>query len=177
MDALDEIDLRFGDETGFSLLPNIPYGWLPKGCQTGIPAAKKRVLNVFALMSLDQQLSSYPTKGRIDSEYIINCLEDFVQNMKKTTVVVLDQASWHTSQLVKNQLQRWQQKGLYIFLLPTYSPHLNAIEILWRFIKYQWLQPQDYQNPQTLQKAIYNILTSFGNRYSINFSKNFDMLT
>lgn len=177
LDALGQIDLRFGDETGFSLLPYIPYGWLPKGQQRGIPAANKRVLNVFGLMSLGQQLTSYPTNGRINSEYIINCLEDFVDGIKKPTVVVLDQASWHTSQLVKNQLNRWQEKGLFIFLLPTYSPHLNAIEILWRFIKYHWLEPKHYLSAESLQEAVFNILKQFGSGYTINFSKNFDMLT
>ena len=174
--ALDQIDLRFADETGFSLVPYLPYAWLAKGVQTGIPSATRKVLNVFALLSTDHRLTSYPTKGRVNSEFIINCLEDFLGKIKKPTVVVLDQASWHTSQLVKTQINRWQQHGLYLFLLPKYSPQLNPIEILWRFIKYKWLKPKDYLNRDTLYQAVCHILTHFGSKYSINFSKNFDML-
>lgn len=173
---MDRIDLRYADEVGFSLVPYLPYAWLPTGVQTGIPSATRKVLNVFALMSLDQKLTSYPTKGRINSEFVINCLEDFVSKIKKPTVVVLDQASWHTSQLVKLQINRWQEKGMYLFLLPKYSPQLNAIEILWRFIKYKWLRPKDYNDHDSLFKAVCNILANFGTKFSINFSKNFDML-
>lgn len=176
LSALGHIDLRFADETGFSLVPYLPYAWLPKGRQIGIPCATRKVLNVFALLSLDQRLTSYPTKDRINSEFIINCLEDFVGKIRKPTVVVLDQAPWHTSQLVKLQLDRWQQQGLYLFLLPKYSPQLNAIEILWRFIKYKWLKPKDYLNANSLHNAVCDILTQFGAKYSINFSMNFDML-
>ena len=167
------IDLRFADETGFSLVPYVPYGWLPKGKQTGIPSAHRKVLNVFGLMSLDQQLTSYPTKGRVNSEFIISCLDDFAKTIKKPTVVVLDQAAWHTSQLVRTQINRWQNQELYLFLLPKYSPQLNAIEILWRFIKYKWLKPKDYSDKESLYDAVCYILTKFGSDFSINFSMNF----
>ncbi|WP_368860940.1 transposase, partial [Desulforhabdus sp. TSK] len=36
------------------------------------------------------------------------------------------------------------KKNLYIKFLPTYSPELNLIEILWRKIKYEWLSFSAY---------------------------------
>ena len=176
MANLDLIDLRFGDETGFSRLPNIPYGWLPKGKQTGIKADNKRVLNVFGLMSLDQKLISYPTSKTINSQFLISCLNDFVTLIDKPTVIVLDRAPWHTSQAIKEQIPQWQQSNLFLFYLPPYSPQLNAIEILWRFIKYKWLQPKDYLSAQELEAAILSLLKSFGKQHHINFSMNFNLL-
>ncbi|MCK5720752.1 MAG: transposase [Thiomargarita sp.] len=38
-----------------------------------------------------------------------------------------------------SKLHKWQQQGLFIRFLPKYFPSLNPIEILWQFIKYQWL--------------------------------------
>lgn len=170
------IDLRFGDETNFSMTPNVPYGWLPKGKQTGIPSDPKRVLNVFGLMNLGQQLCSYPTKGTINSQFIIECLDDFCQDISRLTVVVLDNASWHTAQAIQDKRAEWEEKGLFLFYLPTYSPHLNPIEILWRKMKYEWFTPEDYQCSQQLEAAILNMLSKFGTEFVINFSKSFKLL-
>lgn len=158
------------------MLPNVPYGWLPKGQQTGIMADNKRVINIFALMSLDQKLCSYPTPKTIDAAFIIRALDDFCSTISQPTVVVLDQAPWHTAAKIQSRLAEWQSKNLYLFYLPKYSPHLNAIEILWRRIKYKWLKPQDYSNPETLKEAIYKIIRCFGAQFQINFSMNFYLL-
>ncbi len=48
----------------------------------------------------------------------------------------MDQASIHTSDKMMEKIEEWEKKNLEIFWLPTYSPELNLIEILWRFIKY-----------------------------------------
>jgi transposase len=63
-----------------------------------------------------------------------------------------------------------KRKGLEIFFLPTYSPQLNLIEILWRFIKYQWLEISAYESYSALVEAVEDILTNFGTKYTINFA-------
>ena len=170
LSALSYIDLRFGDETGFSMTPSVPYGWLPIGCQQAICSDSKRVTNVFALMNRHQQLSSYPTQGHVNADFVIRCLDDFCSTLTQPTVVVLDNASWHTAQTIQDRREAWQEKGLFLFYLPTYSPHLNLIEILWRKMKYEWLKPQDYCAKEQLQQAIFNILRKFGSEFQINFS-------
>jgi transposase len=169
------IDLRFGDETGFSMTPYVPYGWLKKGRQTGIPSDPHRVLNVFGLMGLGQQLCSYPTKGTIDAKFVARALDDFATTIKRPTVVVLDNAPWHTAQAVADRVQHWERLGLYLWYLPTYSPHLNPIEILWRKMKYHWLKPADYLSKENLEAALTDILTCFGTKYVINFSMNYKL--
>ena len=176
MYARGDIDLRFADESNFSMTPNVPYGWLPKGKQTGIRSDPKRVLNIFALLSPGLQLSSFPTKGTINAEYIINCIENFSTTTDKLTVIVMDNAPWHKAKIIEQKLEQWQNQGIFIFYLPTYSPHLNLIEILWRKMKYEWLRPQDFTSPQILHDAIINILRNFGKDFSINFSMNFKLL-
>lgn len=153
------------------MTPNIPYGWLPVGKQNSILSDSQRVINIFSLMNLHQQLSSYPTKGTINTEFIIRCLDDFCNVLSKTTVLVLDNAPWHTAQAIQNKKAEWQTKGLYLFYLPTYSPHLNFIEILWKKIKYEWLKPADYSSKDQLMNAIFNILKKFGADFQINFQR------
>lgn len=45
---------------------------------------------------------------------------------------------------VQERRRFWQDRGLFIFYLPPYSPHLNIAERLWRKLKYEGLQPSDY---------------------------------
>ena len=59
-------------------------------------------------------------------------------------VIVMDQASIHTSNAIYFKRQEWQQRGITLFELPTYSPHLNLIEHLWKFMKYHWSEFSAY---------------------------------
>lgn len=124
-------------------------------------------------MSPEQKLVTYLTEKSIDSQFIIQSLDDFAEKITKLTVVILDNAPWHISQYIQAKIDQWEQKGLFILYLPTYSPHLNKIETLWRFIKYQWLKIKDYSNLDTLKQAIRNILRKFGTEYSIEFTMNY----
>lgn len=58
-----------------------------------------------------------------------------------------------------------------LFFLPAYSPHLNPIEILWRFMKYRWLKKVDYLSWSRLKKAIFAIVKDFGQVYRIDFTE------
>jgi transposase len=130
-------------------------------------------MNVFALMSLDHKLCAYPTKETISADFIIRALDDFCTNLQKPTVVVLDQAPWHLAARLRARIPAWQEQHLFLFFLPRYSPHLNAIEIFWRHLKYRWLTPKDYHSVQSLEKAILHIFKHFGDTFQLNFSKNY----
>ena len=58
----------------------------------------------------------------------------------------------------------------YLFELPSYSPELNPIEMVWRFMKYQWLDSEAYQSWQALVAGVENILRNFGDDFVINFA-------
>lgn len=166
----DLINLFFGDEAGFSLTPYIPYGWQKVGEQTGIPTKKKQIANVLGLLNpLNKQLTA-KDKEMIDSKFMIQRFNELSENIKKETVIVLDNAPWHRSKIFMENLAAWQEKGLFIFHLPAYSPHLNVIESLWRKIKYEWIRPRDYNSKTALRKRLKNIFTDFGRQFDINFS-------
>ena len=83
--------------------------------------------------------------------------------------IVSDPASIHTSAAIQEKLPEWQARGIEIFYLPSYSPQLNLIEILWRFIKYEWIEINAYQCWQNLVNYIEKVLKEFGENYVINF--------
>ncbi len=78
-------------------------------------------------------------EATINSDLIIAGINKLSEKLEKERVLVIDNASIHQNQKLWNQQKEWEQKGLRIFFLPSYSPQLNQIEILWRFIKYKWL--------------------------------------
>lgn len=157
-----EIDLRFADESAFNLEPNVPYGWIRIGQQYGLRTSKSGKLNVFGLLNHEGDLTSYTTTGKVNSAQIIDWMSDFAAKIDRRTVVVLDNAPWHSSALVKNKIEEWKKSGLEIFYLPPYCPHLNIIETLWRKMKHEWLRPEDYNCKDKLHDRIREILSTYG---------------
>lgn len=170
------VSLYFADESGFSLTPYIPYGWQPKGEQWAFPTARKKVMNVLGFLNpLTDHLVTYklPEDVYMNSELFIQYVNDFVATLTQATVVVLDNASWHKSELTQSMIEQWEEQGLYFLFLPPRCPHFNKIETLWRKIKYEWLFIRDYQSENTLQNKITTIFKEYGFNFSIDFSMNF----
>lgn len=140
-----QIDLFYADESRVSLEPCIPYGWQFADEKVFMPTAKGSGLNCFALLTRDNRCLVNTSEQTIDSRFIFEQLESVSVRLKKPTVIVLDNARIHTSQIIKERKNVWQARGLYLFYLPRYSPHLNIVETLWRKLKYEWLSPADYQ--------------------------------
>jgi len=103
---------------------------------------------------------------------LIAIFDDFVKQVQKPTVVVVDNAPTHTGNRFKKKLQEWEECGLIIYFLPPYSPKLNRIEILWRFMKYYWLEVSAYVSFEALWKHIEKLFFNFGKglEYEINFA-------
>ena len=173
----DYIDLRFADETGFNLEGYVPYGWQPKGEYIEITPAKTKGTQIFGLMNLKNQLQSYAFEGSMTSQMVIACLDDFHTTITQPTVVVLDNAPIHHSKAFEAKIKQWKQDDLYIFFLPSYSPHLNAIEMLWRKIKYEWLDYEVIASQRELDEKLAQILRSIGHDYTIDFKLHHQELT
>ena len=88
---------------------------------------------------------------------MIVCIDKFCETLKKKTVLVLDNSSIHRSNALLEKQEEWLELGLTLFFLPTYSPELNIIEILWRFIKYKWLDVKAYSSWKSLVEAVEEI--------------------
>ncbi len=85
--------------------------------------------------------------------------------------MVLDNARVDTSRQVQERRPFWQRRGLFIFYLPPYSPHLNIAETLWRKLKYEWLQSADYATTDGLFCRVRQALAAVGTSLKIGFSE------
>ncbi len=168
---LGHIDLFYGDETGVSEAAYVPYGWQAKGESLSIKAGRGKQINCFGILSRDNTFFSKVTTDSIDADFIVGFFEEFSFKITKQTVIVLDNASVHVARKVKERMPYWQKRGLHIFYLPPYSPHLNIIERLWKELKARWLKPDDYSSFDSLKYATIACLNNIGINLKINFAK------
>ena len=164
------IDLYYFDESGFALDPSIPYAWQEPKSVIELPAMKYGRINVLGFMNRNNDLHAYMFEASIHTGVVIACFDAFCQTLTKKTVVVIDNASIHTSDEFEERLPYWKKHGLSIKYLPTYSPELNLIEILWRRIKYTWLPFSAYACLNALREALETILSQVGSEYQITFA-------
>ena len=104
-----------------------------------------------------------------NSDKIICFMERFVEQTVKKTIVILDNSPIHKSKKFMAKIEEWKEKDVLIYFLPPYSPELNLIEILWKRIKYQWLDFDAYKSFQNLNDQLNLIMNNFGNKYDIKF--------
>ena len=67
--------------------------------------------------------------------------------------IVIDNAPAHTTQMLEDLLFPYRNHIELVFL-PTYSPHLNLIERLWRLMRGQMTKNQFYDSLKELCEAI-----------------------
>ncbi len=120
-------------------------------------------------MNRSNHLETYVSSQSINSDVVAHCIDTFFSTVDKPTVIVVDKASIHTSNAIFDKIEEWQERGITIFELPSYSPQLNLIEILWRFIKYEWIEISAYSSWETFVASVEKILREFGENYVINF--------
>ena len=166
-----DIELWSFDEAGFDLQPSVPYAWQPVGEIIEVPSQRSKRLNVLGFLTPDNDLESFCFEGTVDTDVVVACFDKFAaRKTSKPRIVIIDNASTHTNAEFIIHLQKWEKKGVIVRSLPTYCSELNFIEILWRFIKYQWLPFSAYLSLDNLRKELDNILKNFGSEFIINFA-------
>lgn len=168
---LGHIDLLYGDESQVSEEGYVPYGWQFSDEDIAIEVAKGRSINCFALISRQNEIIYCTTEQNITADFMIEQLEQLSMSIIKPTVIVLDNARIHTARKVKERIRCWQTRGLYIFYLPAYSPHLNIAERLWKELKSRWLKPADYFSAENLFYTVNLALAAVGKELFIKFSE------
>lgn len=135
-----------------------------------MPSSRGKGINCFGLINRKSQCWFRTTETAVTAQTIVDWLDVFALGLRRMTVVVLDNAPAHKSKAVQQRLLGWQERGLYVFFLPTYSPHLNIAETLWRKLKYEWLKADDYADKETLCYQVRQALAAVGTSLKIRFS-------
>lgn len=164
-----EIELCYYDETGLNLKPNVPYAWQMKGKTALLPAERGGITILGVLNPLKNNFHGNLYYGAANSECVIQTIDTFSKSITKKTILILDNATIHTSKQIKQYIELWRKKGLYLQFIPAYCPELNRIEVLWKILKHHWIKPQYYSSIKVLTEEVVSILQNYGSKYSISF--------
>jgi hypothetical protein len=185
-------DLYFLDESGFA--PTLPtgYTWARAGVRAHVwdePPQGRRlnVLGALAPYGAERRLVWTSPPGKVDSAAVLEFVWREVAGLPvppdrlpagyrraRPCVVVLDNASAHTSKAVKAALPLLEAAGVTLSYLPPYSPELNRIEELWRHVKHRGLPVRSYRALGDLRAAVEGALSDHAARLlddTIDFSE------
>ncbi|HXH70051.1 MAG TPA: IS630 family transposase [Pyrinomonadaceae bacterium] len=144
--------------------------WQFRGEEIRLTPEQGKRLSVFGFLDRANEARMWRSESSVNAQFVVDCIEQWTpEKLVKPRVLVLDNARIRRSRLVRSKLAKWEEKNLYIFFLPTYSPHLNLIERLWRKMKYEWLKPEAYASFEKLTAAVKKILNEIGSQYKIKF--------
>jgi putative transposase len=94
--------------------------------------------------------------GKCDSEALQGYLDTLAEGscLACPTVVVLDNAGAHRAKRIGERLERWAAKGLRLYYLPPYCPHLNLVECWWKKLKSFLMPRRCYDSLAQLKQAL-----------------------
>ena len=165
-----EVAVYYFDESGASTVPTVPYGWQLAGETIQLPASRSKRVNILGFCNRANDFYYETVEGWVNSDHVISCFDNFIADLCKQTIIIVDNASMHRSKKFKAKLAEWKKKGVMIYYLPPYSPELNLIEILWRFLKYHWLPLSAYESYKNLKDCLDEVLKNIGGKYTISFA-------
>ena len=170
LEAKGDLEVYYFDEAGVNLTPVVPYAWQAKHTRYELPSQRSQNLTILGFMNQQSQCYSFLFEGAANGNVVAACMDAFTEQITKKTIVILDRASIHTSKQVQQKIPEWRQKGLYLQFIPPYCPELNLIEILWKFVKYYWLDLSAYQSMALLKEKLHEVLENIGTKYQVNFA-------
>ncbi len=143
----------FVDAAHFVLAPFLCCLWCFKRIFIKSPAGRKRVNVLGALNALTHQVHFLSNQTYINANTIVEFLYQlrlFYFDMKPI-YIVLDNARYQHCYLVRSIAGLL---NIHLLFLPPYSPNLNIIERLWKFVKKKCLYAKYYDSFDKFRNAI-----------------------
>jgi putative transposase len=162
------VALYYLDECGFS--PTLPtsYSWTLPGQRKHVPyeAPQGRRVNALAAyrpFGRSPRLEVFTAERTWDSYDLLGFLGALPWS-RAPRVVVLDNASFHTSKVVRQARHRLAASGIYLYFLPPYSPELNLVESVFRQVKHQEIPTRSFTSRKELREAVVLGFESYGRK-------------
>ena len=146
---------------------------MPTAYSWSLPGARKRVdyeapqgrrVNAMAALrrhGSSRRLQVFTAERTWDSYDLLGFL-GALPGAKVPRVVVLDNASLHTSGVIRAARAGLAASGIYLYFLPPYAPELNEIEPVFRQVKYQERPQRSHPTRAGLRDAVESGFTTYG---------------
>lgn len=158
--------LFFMDSAHFILQPFICMFWCFSRIFIKAAAGRNRINVLGALNAVSLQLETIINTDYINATTIIELLQQLAQKYTKVPIyIILDNARYQHCHLV---IETATKLGISLVFLPPYSPNLNLIERLWKFIKKKTLYGQYYETAKAFHHAIHESVDKIKNNHYQN---------
>jgi len=146
----------FVDAAHFVLAPFLGFLWSVARVFIQAPAGRQRFNVLGALNAITHELLTVTNDTYITAETVCELLRRLAAlNLGMPITIFLDNARYQKCALVKTVAANL---NIELCFLPTYSPNLNLIERLWKFVKKQCLYSKYYPNFAPFKQAIIDCL-------------------
>lgn len=167
------ICLKYVDESGFERCSTLNYSYSRRGQQKRIhqPPQRGKRISALGIWQPQHRFDYGLVMGGFNSQRFFKLMEWQAQKAAnhfavtgQITVVVLDNASFHKSQILRQHWQHWQQQGLFLFFLPPHSPQMNRIEDEWLHLKREQLSSQIFEDEYEVAMAVISGIEARGEK-------------
>jgi transposase len=153
-------DIGFEDEAGVGIMTRSGRSWGLVGKTPVVRVCMQRGgYNVVSMVSCEGEMKYSVTAEPIDSKHYIEFLKTLIQDRARPLILVVDRASFHRSQEVRDFV-RAHRARLRVFFLPRRTPEMNPDEQVWNEIKNHRIGKQPVANKMDLKKRLYSALRS-----------------
>ena len=160
--------LFFMDAAHFVLQPFLGFLWCLVHLFIKAPAGRQRFNVLGALHATSLQLVTLTNCDYINSQSVALLLRQLAATFTDLPItLVLDNARYQRCRFVQDLAAAL---GIERLFLPPYSPNLNLIERLWKFVKKQCLYSQYYAKFADFKQAIEDCLAEVSGKFKEQLS-------
>jgi len=147
----------FVDAAHFVLAPFLGFLWSLTRLFIQAPAGRQRFNVLGALKAITHELITVTNDTYITSEQVCQLLDQLAAlHLGVPITLFLDNARYQKCALVRTTAL---SLNIELCFLPAYSPNLNLIERLWKFVKKQCLYSHYYADFTSFKSAITDCLS------------------
>jgi transposase len=166
--AAGQLILYYLDECGFAPTLPVGYSWTLPGRRKRIryEAPQRRRVDALAAYrpyGRSPRLDVFTAERTWDSYDLLAFLRALPWS-KSPRVVVLDNASIHTSGVVCRARRDLAASGIDLYFLPAYSPELNQAEPVFRQVKHQEIPQRSFTTRAGLREAVVLGFANYGRK-------------
>ena len=153
-------DIGFEDEAGVGIMTRSGRTWGLVGKTPVVRVCRQRGgYNVLSMVTCEGEMRYSVTADHINSKQYIEFLKNLIQNRARPLILLVDRASFHRSQDVRDFV-RAHRARLRVFFLPRRAPEMNPDEQVWNEIKNHRIGKQPLANKMDLKRRLYSALRS-----------------
>lgn len=158
-----KIDLFFVDAAHFVMQPFLGYLYSLVVRFIKVSSGRQRFSVLGALNVITKEVVTITDHGYINAISVCELLQKLHDQFKRLPrVVIMDNARYQRCALVADKVL---ELGIEIIFLPPYSPNLNLIERLWKFVKKKALYNEYYPKYEQFHQAISDCLKQTDTTY------------